>query len=68
MILIIYSACCFLWREEQAGTKQAEHLKFMAEARKSSFNINHPCKYQNYACIKSLGLSTLGKASEFWLF
>lgn len=20
MILIIYSACCFLWREEQAGT------------------------------------------------
>lgn len=45
MILIIYSACCFLWREEQAGTKQAEHLKFMAEARKSSFNINHHCKY-----------------------
>lgn len=45
MILIIYSACCFLWREKQAGTKQAEHLKFMAEARKSSFNINHHCKY-----------------------
>jgi len=45
MILIIYSACRFLWREEQAGTKQAEHLKFMAEVRKSSFNIIHHCKY-----------------------
>lgn len=45
MILIIYSACYFLWREEQAGTKQAKHLKFMAEAKRSSFNINHDCKY-----------------------
>lgn len=68
MILIIYSACCFLWREEQAGTKHIEHQQFMAEARKSSFNINHHCKYQNYACIKSLGLNTLGTARESWFF
>lgn len=45
MILIIYSARCFLWREEQGGTKQAQHLKFMAETRKSSFNNNHHGKY-----------------------
>lgn len=68
MILIIYSARCFLWREEQGDTKQAQHLKFMAETRKSSFNNNHHCKYQNYACIKSLGLNTVGRASESWLF